>query len=419
MAPHTLGETPFVHLSKGFSGRGLDRSRLTMGSGAGERAYGSGASLTWGGDLATAPPSVHRPTTGYDDGFEPELWNSHTTYGGRATPPSYGYVFDPKDIVRSSGLAHPDDYDGPAPTEQAPEPPGLAEPPRDASPSFAPPAYGGVSARTTGEPLSGFEDPSELWAQRYGNPAGTTAHRPDTPPPPAPAKAKTPIAKALPAILRPVVRAHTANAYSHVSTSPEGHVRWGIGRFSAHDGSLRDVLASAHRRDSAWTGDQTPLFDQVFGTRRAHALRDWLSASEPGQTIDGERLTAPSWIESLRRAGSLHLPPPEGLDLPGQQDPFKAAQNEVLVESVLRRFGALATRLGLDTVQGLAVLLDVAIELGESTRDFLEEAARTRPPATALVDHLSGRAHPEHAARLRAILDATRDGADQYVEIAP
>ncbi len=68
-----LKNTPYIQLSADFTGRSLDRSRLS-GLLKQEPAYGARApDLAWGGDLVTGA-TARADELGYDDGYDPTLW---------------------------------------------------------------------------------------------------------------------------------------------------------------------------------------------------------------------------------------------------------------------------------------------------------------------------------------------------------
>ncbi|HKE18666.1 MAG TPA: hypothetical protein VKB80_27505 [Kofleriaceae bacterium] len=82
---------PSVGIAAGFTGRSLDRSRMTRPPADGR--YGAARPvLSWGGDLvgapaADAPDAAPPPGGGYDDGYAPDLWSSEAAGAPDAREP--------------------------------------------------------------------------------------------------------------------------------------------------------------------------------------------------------------------------------------------------------------------------------------------------------------------------------------------
>src|SRR6185436_11350748 len=77
VSPAEPQRVPFIQLSSDFSGKTLDRGRITRAPR--DHRYGAGnAVLTWGGDQLAAPtaaaPAPSPSPADYDDGFSPDLW---------------------------------------------------------------------------------------------------------------------------------------------------------------------------------------------------------------------------------------------------------------------------------------------------------------------------------------------------------
>jgi len=69
-----LTGTPYIQLAPDFSGRTLDRSRLS-GLLKEEPTYGARApELTWGGDIVSGGVGPASANEAYDDGYDPALW---------------------------------------------------------------------------------------------------------------------------------------------------------------------------------------------------------------------------------------------------------------------------------------------------------------------------------------------------------
>ncbi len=77
-----LDKTPFVRIAQSFSGRTLDRSRLTSAdssAASSNGAYGAKTGvMNWGGDLiaGSRASDTGRTAFEYDDGYDPSLWQT-------------------------------------------------------------------------------------------------------------------------------------------------------------------------------------------------------------------------------------------------------------------------------------------------------------------------------------------------------
>ncbi|MCB9762523.1 MAG: hypothetical protein H6739_22180 [Alphaproteobacteria bacterium] len=462
--PDTIEQTPYINLSRDFTGRTLTRTRM------GRRpapAYGKrGGELVWGGDLVAARRAqAPSPAAEYDDGFDPGLWSGPApaayeepppppapapAYGRRSAPPQP--MTEPVGAEDARGLA-PVTPPAPAWGRGAPagEPPGVEDgralhPPAFGRPAPAPPAASDIA---------GFEDPTALRRSQgsdrpfaYGEGPGTKAPTTTAPPPPprdkAPANdddtpgddvgddsdtptndsddggvvssaASAPSGVALtPAemgrIVRPIFLLNGGvDGYGRVRADPQKGLLWGIVGFAQGDGALRAVLAAALRRDAAWSEDGS-IFDGVFGDR-AQDLRGWVESGPDAATVTGEPLSSTAWQALFTKAGNLHKPAPDGQDLQTSRDPFKVAQNEIAITRYLAPNVPVAARLGLNTDRGLALFYDRVLALGVGGAEaWMQQglAAATgttlREKLTSLVTNAEQQGHAD-AARMRRILD--------------
>ena len=220
-------------------------------------------------------------------------------------------------------------------------------------------AYGGradtVPSQATHDEPEGFEDASALHsAQATGRYGGHSAPS---------AKAAALEAKDMARIIRPVLRLDGGmESYSRVDADQRGLV-WGIGRFNQSDGSLRDVIDAANRRDQAWYGGRSQM-ERVFGQDGATALRQYIRRDASGwmQPVDTEDLHSNRWVSAFARAGRLH----RAEEIAPGRDPFKVAQNEVAIRRHLVPALPLARELGFNSDRSLAMLYDRVVDMGQS-----------------------------------------------------
>ena len=152
VSPVDSERVPFVQLAADFSGKALDRRRLTVAAPDGR--YGGGAPvLTWGGDqlsIAATQQSQSPPhaaaSAAYDDGFSPDLWTRAASSddtaplaGARSGRQPLHRMSVPEPSARGEALAE--------------EPPGFEDAPalrldEDAA------VYGGARPRTSVRPIA-------------------------------------------------------------------------------------------------------------------------------------------------------------------------------------------------------------------------------------------------------------------------
>lgn len=400
--PSDAHRAPSVVISRDFTGKTLDRGRLT-GKPVANRYGAPGAVLSWGGDLvAKAQEQGGAPAEdeeqAYDDGYPDEVWSERggelgdnpegevdedlTTEmddtGSEEEPGNEGEdaYGNPRSKARRYGGPH-DHYGEPAGFEDAP---ALSRALGRAVPKAQPSARAGSTGRYGTRLASGYEDAPALRAAAGAvtlleRPVyGTKQRKPRS-------DAGLPLTiRAKLEIMRPALEwmsgADRYGACRAVQGGPRG-LEFGLALFPQRSGLLGAVLRAYQRRDPAGLRDALgPATDEVLAVTCAETEEERLAP------IAGKPLWAREWVERLRALAHVTA--------------FQAAQNEVAVEAIFDPALAVASRIGLTTDRGIGMVFDRFADMGE------ERASKLLLAAGQEVDTHSG-----EEALLDALVDAS------------
>jgi hypothetical protein len=124
--------------------------------------------------------------------------------------------------------------------------------------------------------------------------------------------------------------------------------------FVQEHGTLGQLLVLMRERDRATFDSLFPEADALIAvTTAADGPRAWQSAdgfSQRLRPVGGQRLWQEPWLGRFRRAG--------------QHPPFQAAQNELAASLYVRPVTGVCRQIGLDSEQGLAMVVDRAVQMG-------------------------------------------------------
>ncbi len=462
ISPDALDRVPSLALSSDFTGRTLDRARV--GRPDDDARYGArpGAPMTWGGDLAFARqqaaavysgPKAH----GYDDGYDPSLWQRSAA----TAPASHGPVGSYGGALQQTAPGAHEAYGAPAVAldEHSGEAYDAIAAPYDEAPVMDPPAAQSWSDEEDDEELSSglstsapleeeYEDAPALAAagqrgellqsQTYGRPASpatraleslspaqvlgfeTTGRDPEWREHDVIDEPLLSIARALqdtaPAaltiadklsIVTVVALAESGGArYAAFNADSEyndpGHpayqryhigVSWGIVQFTQRSGSLGKVLRACERRNPQG-------FASTFGPHAAELLRVTNATGEEERVApvgpDGV-LWGAAWKARFDAAAAV----PE----------FQAAQNEIAITEYMDPNLQFCAWLGLDTDRALAMVYDRCIHMGNGGgRSFV---ARHAGPISTEQDReaaLRALGHADLRAFQRSVNGLSADG---------
>jgi len=359
--PSQPEQAPAIQLARDFTGRSLDRGRVSQKPSA-HHYYGgaAGAGLAWGGDAAPTARLGHGEAEGaYDDGYGPwdEAEHVHDEPSGAEDAPELRR----KGSAVTSGL-HADE-----PMSEE-EPPGYEDAPaiarahapvqaarygRRAAPTVAPRAI--ITPRATTAPRA---PTPRLGRVAVGRDVAFCETEPAGGDPYAAAVAALTIPEKL-RIIQIVARAESGNdGYGAISADREFNdpqhpfyqkrhigLSWGLIQFTQASGALGRVLAACNRRDPA-------RFQVIFGDDAAELL-DVTSAETEDERIapvGGTPLWQEPWLGRFREASKVPA--------------FQYAQNEIAVETYFDPNLSFAAWLGFDTDRALGMLYDRAIHMG-------------------------------------------------------
>jgi hypothetical protein len=124
--------------------------------------------------------------------------------------------------------------------------------------------------------------------------------------------------------------------------------------FVQEHGTLGQLLVLMRERDRATFDNLFPESDALIAvTTAADGPRSWQSSdgfSQRLRPVGGQRLWQEPWLGRFRRAG--------------QHPPFQAAQNELAASLYVRPVTGVCRQIGLDSEQGLAMVVDRAVQMG-------------------------------------------------------
>lgn len=405
---------PFIALSPDFSGRSLERRRLSA-SPSSDGRYGASSSplLAWGGDLGSLPaarelPPANPPPAEYDDGYPADLWRAKPAadpadpadpadaseppppatpsaeaaqrYGGATAPGEHERYGRPVLSIKEP----PGFEDGRALRSAAPplfgaqlaanvEPAGVedARALRGAQPSFHPVTYGRAEAAAA-EP-AGVEDARAIRSTPRAllgvDDTYDDEDRADEGELAAPNLPALTVRRKMEIILPVADFEGGADRYTAINADSEHRdpthpayqrvhygLHWGFVQLNQRSGALGLALGAAIRRD--------PLkFRETFGGGADQLLRVTLAGSPDArvQPVEGAFLWDEPWLTRFRRAGELPV--------------FQAAQNEAAIERYFDGSWPFAAALGLTTDRALGMVYDRMIHMGRNAgRSFVLSA---------------------------------------------
>lgn len=365
VAPAAAERAPSIRIAPDFTGRALDRARLSRPSADARYGDPSAHPLVWGGDIAHARRDDRlgdpRARVAYDDGFDPGLWSRD------AREPD-GYE-DARDLARHGGRA--ETY-GAVDAPPLDEPDGYEDAPalRRAQGE----TYGAVEEPPLGEP-DGYEDAPALrraQGETYGDPrrrvaaraaedddAAVDDHYPDYNDDPDMTWEEGAAAESLEAPPTPLDDAaqvrviwwtaqfESRRRYDAVNANRDGQgLSWGIVQFSQRSGSLGRLLAACRAA--------LPDFDAVVGGADiADELLAVTQAKDPDARLAPVRGNT-LWSDAWRSIFAQLAAKPEVV----------RCQNVAAVEYFFKPNLRFAQWMGFDTDRALAVLFDRCVQMG-------------------------------------------------------